>query len=85
MANTTKQPSKQDFEQIFKNVANDQDKTIAVSGFINAKVGHKVERTAVNATTDDYSYYDDSTLLMTIRIIYATSSKEEINSAERIA
>ncbi len=77
--------SKLDAEQILKNAANDTDKTIAVSGFINAKVGHKVERTAVNSTTDDFSYFDGATLLMTIRIVYASSAKEEINSAERIA
>jgi hypothetical protein len=66
--------SRLDQEQIFKQSANDLDKTIAVSGFINS-------------TTDDYSYYVDSgaTLLYTIRIIFSTSSKEELSSVERIA
>lgn len=85
MANTTKAPSKNDYEQIFKNAANDTDKSIAVSGFVNAKVGHRVARTAVNATTDDYSYFDGATLLMTIRVIYTTSGKTEIDSVERTA
>lgn len=85
MANTTKAPSKNDMEQIFKNAANDTDKSIAVSGFINAKIGHKVTRTAVDSVTDDYSYFDGATLLMTIRVIYTTSAKAEIDSVERTA
>lgn len=85
MANSSKQPSKLDFEQIFKNAANDSEKSVAVSGFLDAKVGHRFERTAVNATTDDFSFYDDVLLIKTIRVVYASSAKEEINSAERIA
>jgi endonuclease III-like uncharacterized protein len=82
-----KMASRLDQEQIFKQSANDLDKTIAVSGFINSKVGNKITRTAINSTTDDYSYYVDSgaTLLYTIRIIFSTSSKEELSSVERIA
>lgn len=82
---TTKAASKLDFEQIFKNAANDQDKTIATSGFINAKIGHKVTRTAVSSVIDDFSFYDGVTLIYTIRITWTTSDKNEFNSAERTA
>lgn len=78
-------PSKLDFEQILKNSANDADKTIAVSGFVNSKVGNKITRTAINATTDDYSYFEGSNLLYTIRIVFSSSAKDELSSVERIA
>ena len=86
MANvTTKEPSKLDFEQNIKNAANDQDKTIATSGFINAKIGHAIERTAVSPVVDDFSYYDGATLLYVIRITWTTSAKNDFTRTERIA
>lgn len=38
--------------------ANDVNKTLAVDGFIVGKVGHKVTRTAVSATIDDFRFLD---------------------------
>lgn len=60
------------------------DKSITTAGFLVGKVGHKVERTLVNDTTEDYSYYDESSLLYTIRITYTDASRGELLSAERI-
>jgi len=85
MSNTTKAPSKLDYEQIQKLEFNPELASKTTSGFVQGKIGHKIERAVVNYTTDDYSYFDGSNLLMTIRVTYATSSKEEVNSAERIA
>lgn len=85
MSITTKQASKLDYEQVIKSASTDELATIATSGFVQSKVGHKIEKSVVNATTDDFSYYNGSTLLMTLRIIYDDSTKASVTSAERIA
>lgn len=84
MANSSKIPSKLDFEQIFKNAANENDKSIATSSYIDAEVGRAIERTAVSATIDDFAFYEGATLIKTIRITWTTSSKKEFNRVERI-
>lgn len=85
MAKTTKEQSKLDYEQVIKNSSTDELATIATSGFVQSKVGHKIEKTVINSTTDDYSYYNGATLLMTLRIIYDDSTKASVTSAERTA
>ena len=83
MADIQKPMAKIDGQQVLKEVFNQGDHSITVAGFISSKVGAKITRTAVNATTDDYSYFDGATLLYTIRVVYSTSAKEEISSVER--
>jgi len=85
MAITSKQASKLDFEQVIKSASTDELATIAVSGFVASKVGHKIQKTIVNSTTDDYSYYNQSTLLLTIRIVYDDSTKSSVSVVERTA
>lgn len=82
MSETTKRLSEYDQTQIMQKIYN-PDGTIAVGSFLAGKVGHKVERDPISATIDDYSFYDGSTLLYTIRITYNNSNHDEINSAER--
>lgn len=82
MSETTKRLSEYDQTQIMQKIYN-PDGTIAVGSFLAGKVGHKVERTAISATIDDYSFYDGATLLYTIRVTYNNSSHDEIDSAER--
>lgn len=83
MANIDKPLAKIDGQQVLKEVFNNGDHSITVAGFISSKVGARITRTAINSTTDDYSYFDGVNLLYTIRIVYSTSSKEEISSVER--
>lgn len=83
MADIDKPLAKIDGQQVLKEIFNNSDHSITVSGFISSKVGNKIERIAVNATTDDYSYYDGTNLLFTLRVIYSSSSKNEVNSVER--
>lgn len=85
MADTTKPMSKQDANQVLQYAFNDNDRTIAVSGFVASKIGHKVTRTVVNSLTDDYTFLDGSNVLYVIRVVYNNSSHDEINSAERIS
>lgn len=83
-AHTTKQMVDYDQTQIMQKIYN-PDGSIAVGSFLAGKIGHKVERTVISATIDDYSFYDSAVLLYTIRCTYNNSTHDEINSAERIA
>lgn len=58
MSDTTKHMSEKDFQQTLKSSFNDSDKSITTSGFVSGKVGHKITRTVVDATNDDYRYLD---------------------------
>ena len=83
MSNTTKPISTEDSNNVLRYAFNDSDRTIAVGGFVATKVGHKVTRTVISALIDDYSFFDSSTLLYTIRVTYNNSSHDEINQVER--
>lgn len=86
MANTTSKPtSRIDMENAIRQAFNVEDKSVTTNGFLVGKVGHKVVRTAVSGTVDDYSFYDGATLLYTFRITYNNTSHDEIDQAERIA
>lgn len=83
MSNTTKPISNEDSNNVLRYAFNDKDRTIAVGGFISTKIGHKVTRTVISPTVDDYSFFDGSDLLYTIRVTYNNSSHDEIDQAER--
>lgn len=85
MADIQKPMSRMDGQQVLKEIFNQTDHSITTSSFISSKVGNKIERTAVSASVDDYSYFDGANLLYTLRVTYSSSTKEEVNSVERIA
>lgn len=85
MADIDKPLAKIDGQQVLKEIFNNGDHSITTSSFISSKVGNRITRTAISATTDDYSYFDGVNLLYTIRIVYSSSTKEEISSVERTA
>jgi hypothetical protein len=85
MSQTTKPMSERDFQQVIKNSSNDVNKTIGVDGFLVGKVGHRIECTYPDAVTEVYTFKDGSTVLYTITLVYTTSSKEFLSSAERTA
>ncbi len=84
MSDSTKVPSEFDQTQIIQRVYNKEEKTLAVGGFVAGKLGHKIERTAVSATIDDFEYYDGATLLYTIRVTYDNASHDNVDVVERI-
>ena len=53
MSQTSKPMSDRDFQQTLRASFNDSDKSLTTSSFITAKVGHKITRSDVNATTED--------------------------------
>lgn len=89
MADTSKPLSKQDANQTLQYAFNDNTRTLAVSGFISAKVGHKItltiSTTNVSNDTETYEYFDGATSLMELQIIYTSGSRETMLSVERIA
>ena len=89
MSDTTKRLSERDYAQALQSSYNQMNATLSVDGFIVGKVGHKVtlaiSTTTVLNDTELYSFYDVSTLLYQIKIIYTDGTRNQLLSAERIA
>lgn len=86
MANKIYKPfSDRDGNQVLKASFNDVDHSITINGFLVSKIGAKITRSDVDSVTEDFSYYDNATLLYTFRLIYTDSTKADLVSAERIA
>lgn len=58
MADTSKPMSEKDYQQVLRGAFNDTDKTISTNGFLVGKVGHKITKTVVSSTVDDFRYLD---------------------------
>lgn len=85
MANSTsKQASNLSNENVLRSAHNEVDASITTNGFLVGKVGHKIVRTIVSPIVDDYSFYDGTTLLYTLRITYNNASHDDVDQAERI-
>jgi hypothetical protein len=83
MSQTSKPMSERDFSQVIKNSSNEVNKTIGVDGFLVGKVGHRIEVTYPDSTTEVYTFKDGTNILYAITLVYTTSSKEFLSSAER--
>jgi len=55
---TTKRLSERDGTQVLQAASNLSDNSIAISGFLQAKIGHKGQLTEVSPTTEDYRFFD---------------------------
>lgn len=82
---TTKTMSERDFQQAIKLSFNDSDDSLTTSSFVSAKVGYKITRSIMSATVDNYSYYDGTTLLYTLKVTYSNAAHDDVNEVERIA
>lgn len=85
MANTDKPMSEKDATQCDKSAFNDSLSLYTMDGFVMSHVGHKIVKVPINATTEDFEYYDAGVLIAKRRIIYTDSSKNDFLSDERIA
>lgn len=54
---TTKPFSEQSQEQVIKKAQNN-DGTLGINGFVAGKVGHKIRKTTVSGTQEDYRFFD---------------------------
>lgn len=59
MSVSSKQMSEKDFGQVLRSVFSDEDKTISTSGFLDGKVGHRMQITTVSTTIDDNRFFDE--------------------------
>lgn len=85
MSDSNKPMSALDQTMIMQKVFNPSDSTLAVGSFLGGQLGNRVERTAVSATIDQFSYFDGGGLLYTIEIEYDDANHTNVDRAERIA
>jgi hypothetical protein len=58
MANSNKSMTEKDFQQVIRSTYSESTRTMAVSGFLDAKIGHKIRTVAVSSTIDDLKFLD---------------------------
>lgn len=89
MSNTTKRLSERDGQQTLQLSFNDVDASLATTGFLTAKVGRKVTLTILTTNivndTEAYAFSESGIALYTYVLIYTSSSRTTLISAERIA
>lgn len=89
MAETTKQLSEYDQQQIFKKVFNPEGGTLAADGFLVGKVGRRVDRalstTTLTDDTETFTFSEDGVTLFELQLVYTDGTRAELLSAERIA
>jgi hypothetical protein len=90
-AKIQKPKSRLNYGQVLQNTYNEQDSTLVTSSFITTKIGNKIERIDTDAgdldgsaAGDDFSYYDEDTLLYTLRVLYADAGKTILTSVTRV-
>lgn len=84
MANSTKNLTRLDGNQVLQSSYNPEDTTISVNGFIVGAVGRKVEITA-GATTDTFTFSENGVTLYVLLLTYTDVTKATLLSAERTA
>lgn len=84
MSETSKPGTQLDFAQTLQNAYNAEDKSFTTGSFVTAKVGHKIVKSVISPTVDDFLYYDGVTLLYTIRLTYVDAAHSDLVSTERI-
>lgn len=56
---SSKQLSQKDGMQVLRAAFNDNDMTISTSGFLDAKVGHRIKTKTVSAVIDENFFFDE--------------------------
>ena len=82
---TSKKFTDYDHQQILQKVYNPADATLAVGSFVSAELGNNMQVGYPNATTETYSFYEGSTLLYTLTVVYTDSTKGSLSSVTRTA
>lgn len=84
MANTTKKPTKNDFEQAIEYAFNENTRTLGTSSFVVSKVNHEINFVDVSATVQDVQYMDEGVVLFTLRLTYSDGTRANIINVKRI-
>ena len=81
-----------DASQVLGYAFNPVDNSLTTAPFLVGVVGRKVQRVDTapgdlggSAAGDDFSYYEGTDLLYTIRVLYNDVGKTDFHSAQRVA
>ncbi len=75
-----------DYDQtlILQKVYNPQDNTLSTAGFLNGRIGNRVECAYPSSTVEVYSFFQNQTeLLLILTVTYTDATKDNFSSAER--
>ncbi len=84
MANSTKNLTRLDGNQVLQSAYNPEDTTVSVNGFIVGAVGRRVDISAVGAV-ETYTFSENGTTLYVLTLTYTDISRTVLQSAERTA
>lgn len=89
MSGTTKKASNLSAENVLRSAHVQETGTISINGFVSAKVGHRITlaltTTSVANDTELYTYFDLTTQIMQLRVVYTDGSRGTLLSVERTA
>lgn len=85
MSNTSKPFTDYDHQQILQKAYNPADGTLATGSFLAGALNNNVQVAYPSATTETYSFYEASTLLYTLTVVYTDSTKANLSSVTRTA
>lgn len=89
MSNSQKPHSERDYQQTLKLSFNDVDDTLSTNGFLVGLVGRKIsmeiETTNTADDTELYTFSENGAQLYQYTVIYTSSSRQILMSAERTA
>lgn len=86
---TTKPASNMSHENVLRGAYNDVNGSITTDGFLIGKTGHKVtaalSTTSISNDTVTYTFFDGSTQLYALKLVFPTTQALPFTSAERIS
>ena len=85
MSGTNKKFTDYDHQQILQKAYNPDDATLAVGSFVAAQVNNNIQVAYPDSVTETYSFYEGTTLLYTLTVVYTNSSKGSLSSVTRTA
>jgi hypothetical protein len=82
MANSNNKLSDYSQEQILQKVY-DPSAVLAVGSFLSKEVGNQITFSAINSTTEAYTFYEGSNLLYVLTIVYTDNTKAQFATVTR--
>lgn len=83
MSETTKRLSEYDQTQILQKVYNPTEGVLATGTFLSAQLNNNVQVAYPDDHTETYSFYENTSLLYVLTVVYTDSSKANLASVTR--
>lgn len=83
--NTSKPKTELDSGQTLQFAFNENERSLSVGSFITGKINHKIVKANTTSTIEQYSYFDNLTLLFIVEVEYVDSTKNDLLRVERIS